>query len=97
MNQMYKLGLSDKNTIIIGFNVDIERESVPDINDVESITIKTFNIIYKLTEWLEGERISRKPKKEVDTMLVKQKSLKHSVVLKTIMLQGVMSQQELLK
>ena len=70
-----QLGLSDKNTIIIGFNVDIER-SVPDINDVESITIKTFNIIYKLTEWLEGERITRKPKKEVDTVLGQAKILK---------------------
>lgn len=70
-----QLGLSDKNTIIIGFNVDIER-SVPDINDVESITIKTFNIIYKLTEWLESERITRKPKKEVDTVLGQAKILK---------------------
>lgn len=70
-----QLGLSDKNTIIIGFNVDIER-SVPDINDVESITIKTFTIIYKLTEWLEGERINRKPKKEVDTVLGQAKILK---------------------
>lgn len=63
-----QLGLSDKNTIIIGFNVDIDRK-VPDINDVESITIKTFNIIYKLTEWLEAERTNRKPLKEVDTVI----------------------------
>lgn len=70
-----QLGLSDKNTIIIGFNVDIER-SVPDINDVESITIKTFNIIYKLTEWLEAERAARKPLKEVDTVIGTAKILK---------------------
>lgn len=63
-----QLGLSDKNTIIIGFNVDVDRK-VPDMNDIESITIKTFNIIYKLTEWLEAERTNRKPRKEVDTVI----------------------------
>lgn len=70
-----QLGLSDKNTIILGFNVDVER-SVPDMNDIETITIKTFNIIYKLTEWLEQERINRKPLKEVDTIIGQAKILK---------------------
>lgn len=70
-----QLALSDKNTIIIGFNVDIER-SVPDINDVEQITIKTFNIIYKMTEWLEQERATRKPTKEVESMIGQAKILK---------------------
>ena len=70
-----QLALSDKNTIIIGFNVETER-AVRDINDVESITIKTFNIIYKLTEWLEVEREVRRPRKEVETTIGTVKILK---------------------
>jgi translation initiation factor IF-2 len=70
-----QLALSDKNTIIIGFNVDIEK-SVPDMNDVEQITIKTFNIIYKMSEWLEIEREARRTRKEVDTVIGQAKILK---------------------
>lgn len=86
-----QLALSDKNTIIIGFNVDIER-SVPDINDVESITIKTFSIIYKLTEWLESERIARKPMKEVDTVIGTAKILKTFSSTKNSHVAGGMTQ-----
>jgi len=70
-----QLALSDKNTIIIGFNVDIER-NVPDINDVEQITIKTFNIIYKMTEWLEVEREARRPRKSTETVIGRARILK---------------------
>jgi translation initiation factor IF-2 len=70
-----QLALSDKNTIILGFHVAIEK-SVPDMNDIEQITIKTFDIIYKLTEWLEVEREARRPRKEVDTILGQAKILK---------------------
>lgn len=70
-----QLALSDKNTIIIGFNVEIDR-SVPDINGIDQITIKTFNIIYKMTEWLEEERENRRPRLEVDTVLGRAKILK---------------------
>lgn len=70
-----QLALSDKNTIIIGFNVETER-AVRDINDVESVTMKTFTIIYKLTEWLEIEQEVRRPRKEVDTVIGSAKILK---------------------
>lgn len=70
-----QLALSDKNTIILGFHVSIEK-SVPDMNDIEQITIKTFDIIYKLTEWLEAEREIRRPRKEVDTIMGQAKILK---------------------
>jgi translation initiation factor IF-2 len=46
------------------------------MNDIEQITIKTFDIIYKLTEWLEVEREARRPRKEVDTILGQAKILK---------------------
>lgn len=70
-----KLALSDKNTIVLGFHVGIDK-SINDINDIDSITIKTFDIIYKLTEWLEIERETRRPRKEVDTVLGQAKILK---------------------
>lgn len=70
-----QLALSDKNTIIIGFNVEVE-SNVPNINDIEQITIKTFNIIYKMTEWLTEEREKRRPRKEVETMIGNAKLLK---------------------
>lgn len=70
-----QLALSDKNTIIIGFNVETER-AVRDINDVESVTMKTFTIIYKLTEWLAIEQEARRPRKEVDTVIGSAKILK---------------------
>lgn len=70
-----QLGLSDKNTIIIGFNVDTER-AIRDINEIDSITIRTFDIIYKMTEWLESERENRRVKKEVETTIGTAKILK---------------------
>ena len=70
-----QIALSDKNTIIIGFNVDVDK-TVPDMNDIDQITIKTFNIIYKMTEWLELEREARRIRKEVDTVIGQAKILK---------------------
>lgn len=70
-----QLGLSDKNTIIIGFNVETER-AIRDINEIDLITIKTFDIIYKMTEWLELEREQRRIKKEVETTIGTAKILK---------------------
>lgn len=70
-----QLALSDKNTIIIGFNVDVDRK-VKDMDGADQITIQTFNIIYKLTEWLEMEREARRPRKEVETTIATAKILK---------------------
>ncbi len=61
-----KLALSDENTVIIGFHVG-EDPVIKNINDYETITIKTFDIIYKLTEWLEELAEERRIKKEVET------------------------------
>lgn len=97
-----QLALSDKNTIIIGFNVDIEK-SVPDMNDIEQITIKTFNIIYKMTEWLEIEREARRTRKEVDTVIGQAKilkvfsSTKNSCVAGGSVIFGVVSKKEQFK
>jgi translation initiation factor IF-2 len=97
-----QLALSDKNTIIIGFNVDVDK-TVPDMNDIEQITIKTFNIIYKMTEWLELEREARRIRKEVDTVIGQAKilkvfsSTKSSVVAGGTVIMGTVSKKEQFK
>lgn len=97
-----QLALSDKNTIIIGFNVDIDK-AVPDMNDIEQVTIKTFNIIYKMTEWLEIEREARRIRKEVDIVIGQAKilkvfsSTKSSTVAGGTVIMGAVSKKEQFK
>ncbi|MCD5390163.1 MAG: GTP-binding protein [Candidatus Pacebacteria bacterium] len=62
-----KIALCDANTIIIGFHVE-QDSAIKLINDYETVTIKKFDIIYKLTEWLEELYEERRIKKEVETM-----------------------------
>lgn len=54
--------------IIVGFNVKVEREA-EDLAERQGITIQTFDIIYKLTEWLQAEIEERRPRQneEVET------------------------------
>lgn len=82
-----QLALSDKNTIIIGFNVDVDKK-VRDMDGADAITIATFNIIYKLTEWLEIEREARRPRKQVDTVIARVKILKYFSTQKNVHLSG---------
>jgi translation initiation factor IF-2 len=70
-----KIALSDENTVIIGFHVD-EDSNIKNLNEYPSLHIKTFDIIYKLTEWLEELYEERRIKKEVDTIYGKLKVLK---------------------
>jgi translation initiation factor IF-2 len=58
-----KLAQSDKETIILGFNVDLDPRG-RDMNEKVGATVETFTIIYKLTEWLEIELEKRRPRKE---------------------------------
>ncbi|MEZ4103342.1 MAG: GTP-binding protein [Candidatus Paceibacterota bacterium] len=66
---------ADKGVIIVGFNVKVERTAL-DANEQIGATIKTFNIIYELTEWLNREFETRKPKKDVYEIKGKVKVLK---------------------
>lgn len=70
-----KIALSDPNTVIIGFHVD-EDPNIKNINDYEALNIKTFDIIYKLTEWLQELHENRRIKKEIDTINGELKVLK---------------------
>lgn len=51
--------------IVIGFNVKIDK-SATELAEKRGITISFFDIIYKMTEWLEAEMEKRRPK--VETM-----------------------------
>jgi translation initiation factor IF-2 len=55
--------LSGESAIVIGFNVKADK-SAAEVAEKKGITIAFFNIIYKMTEWLEGEMETRRPKVE---------------------------------
>ncbi len=56
-----KLASGSDSAIILGFHTKVER-GAQDIADRFGITIKTFDIIYKLSEWLGEELDHRTPK-----------------------------------
>ncbi len=70
-----KLAQSDKNTIILGFNSALD-SSAKDINEKVGAEIKIFDIIYKLTEWLEIELEKRRPRVETREVIGTAKVLK---------------------
>jgi translation initiation factor IF-2 len=71
-----KLAGGDKDAVIIGFNVKIDNIA-RDINEQAGVRVETFDIIYKLTEWLEEEAEKRRPRKVVDTVTGSLKILKY--------------------
>lgn len=56
-----KLASGSSSAIILGFHTKVERGAV-DIAERFGVTIKTFDIIYKLSEWLNEELDRRTPK-----------------------------------
>lgn len=50
----------DGRTIILGFNAKVE-EGATELAERSGITIETFNIIYKLSEWLDAVMQNRRP------------------------------------
>ena len=54
-----------KNSIIIGFNVSVDTRTLS-VAEQFDVDIETFNIIYKMTEWLEEEAKKKTPKIEVE-------------------------------
>lgn len=70
-----QIAAADGESIIVGFNVDTDKK-VSESNDASAVTVQTFSIIYKLTEWLAEEQEKRRPRKEVEEVLAKIKALK---------------------
>lgn len=52
-----------ENALVIGFNVKADNNAL-DLAQRNGITISYFNIIYKMTEWLEEEMEKRRPRVE---------------------------------
>lgn len=64
-----------KDAIIVGFNVKVER-AAQDVADRLGVEIDTFDIIYKLSEWLTTALQTRTPQKEEEVVTGKAKILK---------------------
>lgn len=64
-----------QNPIIVGFNVTVEKNSAQIAKQL-TIPIKTFSVIYKLTEWLHDELEKRKPKIKSEKMLGRAKIIR---------------------
>ncbi len=61
--------------LVLGFNVSVEKTAA-DLAEKLGVTIQTFDIIYKLAEWLETEVARRTPRVEVEESLGRAKLLK---------------------
>ncbi len=70
-----KLASAGRETIIVGFNVKIEKPA-NNLATRHQITRATFDIIYKLSEWLETELTKRRGLVEVETVLGTAKIIK---------------------
>ncbi|MEK7228020.1 MAG: translation initiation factor IF-2 [Patescibacteria group bacterium] len=70
-----KMAQSDKETIILGFNTGLDN-SAKDINEKVGAHIELFNIIYKLTEYLETLLEERRPRIETREIIGTAKVLK---------------------
>ncbi len=61
--------------IIVGFNVKVEREA-REWAERQGVTIETFDIIYKLTEWLAAQIAERRPREATEVVVGAAKLLK---------------------
>ncbi|MEK7585022.1 MAG: translation initiation factor IF-2 [Patescibacteria group bacterium] len=63
-----KLVSAKPEALIVGFHVKVEK-SAGDLASKYNLNPTTFDIIYKLSEWLEQELIKRRPVVEVETIV----------------------------
>ncbi len=70
-----RMAQSDKETIIIGFNVALDARA-RETNQSVGALVETFTIIYKLTEWLAEELERRRPRVETREVIGTAKVLK---------------------
>ncbi len=70
-----RMAQSDKETIILGFNVALDARA-RETNQTVGALVQTFDIIYKLTEWLTEELERRRPRVETREVIGTMKVLK---------------------
>ncbi|MDE2188581.1 MAG: translation initiation factor IF-2 [Patescibacteria group bacterium] len=69
-----KVALGDASSLIIGFNVEIDTQAAGVI-ERSALTVKTFRIIYELTDYVRSIALERKPKEYIDEKLGEAKVL----------------------
>jgi len=70
-----KAASSSTKSIILGFHVKVDA-SARDQAEKYGVKIMTFDIIYKLSEWLAEEVTARTPKEQIETIVGRAKILK---------------------
>lgn len=70
-----KLATTKEGSIVLGFDTNIDNNAKA-LAERHSVTIQTFDIIYKLAEWLEAFMIEKTPKMKVEEIRGKVKVLK---------------------
>ena len=65
----------NKDTIIVGFNVNLDN-GARDLNESLKVNVQSFNIIYKLTDWLKEVIEERRPRIETKEVTGSLKVLK---------------------
>lgn len=60
-----KTALGTPDTLVVGFNVNVD-STAQNYAERNNVKIATFDIIYKLSEWLQERIVERTPKKEVE-------------------------------
>lgn len=70
-----RVASASAKAIVLGFTVKVERPA-QDLADKLGITVATFDIIYKLSEWLAEEIGKRAPREQVEETVGKIKILK---------------------
>jgi translation initiation factor IF-2 len=70
-----KMGNVNKESVIVGFNTKLDN-SAHDLNESLKVKIETFNIIYKLTDWLKELVEERRPRQETIEVIGSIKILK---------------------
>jgi translation initiation factor IF-2 len=70
-----KMAGIDKDSVIVGFSANIDN-TARDLNESMKVKIETFDIIYKLIDWLRDLIEERRPRKEIDEVIGSLKILK---------------------
>ena len=76
MENDINMAAGKEGTLVVGFDVKIDSKAQI-LADRLGIQIKIFNIIYKLTEWLQQIALEKTPKEEVEEMTGRAKVLKY--------------------
>ena len=70
-----KMGNVNKESIIVGFNIKMDN-GAKDLNESLKVEVRTFDIIYKLIDWLKELLEERRPRQEVIEVIGSLKVLK---------------------